>query len=207
MRILIADDHPISRAGLEFLLSTEPDLEVVGSAEDGEQVLALTAELVPDVLILDLMLPRKPGLVVLERLRQFEPRPLVVAISGQASGLAFKEAFDSGAEAVVSKEDPSEELLKAIRALQRGERYRSANVARLLGVLERTGLEHPLTRREREILSLIAAGLTSDQIGERLSISPKTVKKHRENIRIKLGVSSAVEAARFAARLGLEPVG
>lgn len=207
MRILIADDHPISRSGLEFLLSGESDVEIVGTAGDGKQALALIAELAPDVVILDLMLPGMPGLLVLEQLRDFDPRPKVIALSGQASGLAFKQACDSGADAVISKEDPSECLLSAIAALQRGERFRSPKVAGLLGVLESTAGEPALTRREREVLALIAAGNSDQQIAGYLSISPKTAKKHRENIRNKLGVSNAVEAARVAARLGLVPVG
>lgn len=207
MRVLVADDHPISRSGLEFLLSGEPGLELVGSAADGDQVLTLTQALAPDLVILDLMLPKKPGLVVLEQIKRFDPCPKVVAISGQASGLIFRQAFDSGADAVVSKEDSSEELLAAIDAVRRGELFRSSKVAKLLGVLDPAGGKPALTPREREVLSLIAAGYSNDQIGARLHISPKTAKKHRENIRSKLGVSNAVEAARMAARLGLEPVG
>jgi DNA-binding NarL/FixJ family response regulator len=207
VRVLVADDHAISRSGLEFLLSGEPDLELVGSAADGDQALALTQALTPDLVILDLMLPKKPGLVVLEQIKRLDPCPHVVAISGQASGLIFRQAFASGADAVVSKEDSSEELLAAIDALRRGESFRSSKVTKLLGVLDSTGGDPALTAREREVLSLIAAGYSNDQIGTRLHISPKTAKKHRENIRRKLGVSNAVEAARMAARLGLEPVG
>lgn len=207
MRILIADDHPISRSGLEFLLSGEPGVEIVGTAEDGEQALCLIAELAPDILILDLMLPRKPGLLILEQLQHFKHRPKVVALSGQASGLAFKQACDSGADAVISKEDPSEDLLAAIAALQRGEKFRSAKVARLIGALEPAGNEPALTPREREVLARIAAGNSDQQIAGHLGISPKTAKKHRENIRSKLGVSNSVDVARIAARLGLAPVG
>jgi len=206
VRVLIADDHAISRSGLEFLLSGEPDMEIVGTATDGEQVLALAAELNPDIVILDLILPRKPGLLVLDQLCRFNPRPKVIALSGQASGLAFKQACDIGADAVISKEDPSENLLLALAALQRGEKFRSPKVAKLVGVLEASGVDPALTQREREILALIAAGDSDQQIAGHLGISPKTAKKHRENIRTKLGVSNAVEAARVAARLGLEPV-
>lgn len=207
VRVLVADDHPISRSGLEFLLSGEPGLELVGSAEDGDQVLLMTETLAPDLLILDLMLPKKPGLIVLQQVKRLNPSPQVIALSGQASGLMFRQAFDGGADAVVSKEDSSEELLAAIDAVRRGEVFRSSKVAKLLGVLDSTASRPALTPREQEVLSLLAGGYSNDQIGARLHISPKTVKKHRENIRRKLGVSNAVEAARMAARLGLEPVG
>jgi DNA-binding NarL/FixJ family response regulator len=207
VRVLVADDHPISRSGLEFLLSGEPDLDLVGSAEDGDQVLELTASLAPDVVILDLMLPKRPGLVVLEHLKRLRPCPQVIAISGQATGLAFRQALDSGADAVVSKEDASDELLAALAAIRRRRPYRSRRVTELIGVLDGSGPEAALTVREREVLSLVAAGCSNDQIGARLSISSSTAKKHRENIRSKLGVSNAVEAARWAARLGLAPRG
>lgn len=205
MRILIADDHPISRAGLEFLLAGEADLEVVGSAVDGESVVELAADLAPDVVVLDLMLPKTPGLVALAKLRHLDPPPAVVVISGQASALVFREALQAGASALVSKEDDSEELLSALRAVARGEPFHSAKVTALLGLLETNGSEPALTAREQEVLALVAAGLSNDQIGARLTISPRTAKKHRENIRLKLGVSSAIEAARVADRLGLGP--
>jgi DNA-binding NarL/FixJ family response regulator len=205
VRILIADDHPISRSGLEFLLAGEADVEVIGSAADGEAVIELATELVPDVVILDLMLPKTPGLVALAKLRRLDPPPAVVAISGQASGVIFQRALDAGAAALVSKEDPSEEILAALRAIARGDSYRSEKVAALLGRLVADGPVPALTTREQEVLALVAAGLSNDQIGAKLSISPRTAKKHRENIRLKLGVSSAVDAARVAARLGLGP--
>lgn len=207
MRVLIADDHPISRSGIEFLLSGEHDLDLVGSAQDGDQVLELAATLAPDVVILDLMLPKRPGLVVLEHLKRLRPAPQVIVISGQATGLAFRQALDSGADAVVSKEDTSDELLAALAAVRRRRPYRSRRVSELIGVLDGSGPEEALTPREREVLSLVAAGYSNDRIGLRLKISPRTAKKHRENIRAKLGVSNAVEAARLAARLGLEPRG
>lgn len=207
LRVLIADDHPISRSGLEFLLSGEPGLEVVGWAGNGDMAIELTVQLRPDLLVLDLMLPRKPGLVVLEQVRHFDPRPQVIAISGQATGLIFKQAVDGGAEAVLSKEDSSEEILAAVQALRRGHRYRSVTVTRLVGALEPSAGEPALTPREREVLSLVAAGLPNERIAAKLGISLSTAKKHRENIRAKLGISSAVEAARFAVRLGLDPAG
>jgi DNA-binding NarL/FixJ family response regulator len=206
VRILIADDHPISRAGLEFLLAGESGFEVVGSVADGEAVVARAAELAPDAVILDLMLPKTPGLVALAKLRKLDPAPAVVVISGQPSGVMFQQAVEGGAAALVSKQDDSEELLAALRAIARGDTYRSESVSRLLGALEPEGPIPALTAREKEVLALVAAGLSSDEIGARLAISPRTAKKHRENIRQKLGVSSALDAARVAVRLGLGPV-
>lgn len=118
MRVLVADDHPISRSGIEFLLSGEPDLDLVGSAADGDQVLELTAALAPDVVILDLILPKRPRLVVLEYLKRLHPCPRIVVISGQATGLSFRQALDSGADAIISKEDTSDEVLAARLGLE-----------------------------------------------------------------------------------------
>lgn len=205
MRILIADDHPISRSGLEFLFAGEPGVEIVGSVGDGDAVVELAADTTPDVVILDLMLPKTPGLVALARLRRLDPAPAVVAISGQASALVFQQALEAGACALVSKEDRSEEILAAARSAARGELFHSTRVAALLGRLVARGPVPALTAREQEVLALVATGLSNSEIGARLAISPRTAKKHRENIRLKLGVSSAVSAARVATRLGLGP--
>lgn len=201
-RLLIADDHAISRFGIEFVLASEPDIEIVGVAVDGEAAVSLCRALHPDIVVLDLMLPKAPGLVVLERLKRTPRPPRVAVVSGQASGLVFRQALDLGADAVVSKEDDSEELLSAIRALRAGKHFRSRAVRRLVGALEETS-GRGLTRREREVLALVAQGLSNEAIAARLAISPKTAKKHRENIRAKLGVSTAVQATQAAVRLGL----
>ena len=206
-RILIADDHAIMRSGLEFLLSSEPGVEIVGFAADGDEALALNAALKPDILILDLMLPNMTGLLVMEHLETADWRPKVLAVSGQASGMLFKQVLDRGARAIFSKEDDSDELIMAIDALRHGRHYLSSTVAQLIGPLTGGTAEQVLTPREREVLSLVAAGLSNEAIGGRLSISMKTAKKHRENIRAKLNISTAVEATQAAARMGLIKLG
>jgi DNA-binding NarL/FixJ family response regulator len=206
-RILIADDHAIMRSGLEFLLSSEPGVEIVGFAGDGAEALSLAHTLRPDILILDLMLPHMTGLVVMEHLRSAAWRPKVLAVSGQASGLVFKQMLDSGAEAIFSKEDDSNELILAIDALRRGRTYLSSTVVQLIGPLAGNTADQVLTPREREVLGLVAEGLSNENISATLGISIKTAKKHRENIRAKLGISTAVEATQAAARLGLIKIG
>jgi DNA-binding NarL/FixJ family response regulator len=202
-RILIADDHAIMRSGLEFLLSSEPGVTIVGFAADGEEALTHIAALKPDIVILDLMLPKMTGLMVLEHLQRMANRPAVLAVSGQASGLIFKQVLDRGANAIVSKEDDSNEIIVAIDALRHGRRYLSSTVTERIGHLAGGETEQVLTSREREVLGLVAEGFSNDAISQRLGISIKTAKKHRENIRAKLNISSAVEAAQAAARLGL----
>jgi len=194
----------VSRSGIEFLLASEGDIEIIGFAERGTDVLPAIDALRPDVLILDLMLPGTTGLVVLDRLMQRAERPKVLIISGNVSGLQFKQAMDIGADGLLSKEDDSGALLDAIRTLRRGGQFVSSRVHNLL----ETGTSsddagRPLTSRERQVLALVAEGHSNEAIASELGISAGTAKKHRENIRAKLGISTAVEATRAAARLGL----
>jgi DNA-binding NarL/FixJ family response regulator len=203
--IVLAEDHAVARSGLEFLLSREPGFQIVGSACDGDEALSLVGELEPDVLILDLMLPRKNGSLVLEELSRRDIRPRVLMLSGQMTGRDCERLLELGAEAIASKEDPTEELIEALSALRDGRKFLSTTVRELLGPLDGSISQDgtPLTAREREVLALVAEGHSSAQIGSRLGIATKTAKKHRENIREKLGISSVAEATRVAARLGL----
>jgi DNA-binding NarL/FixJ family response regulator len=202
IKLLIVDDHPIARSGLEFLLSVEPGFEVLGYASDGEEALRAIANIAPDVVLLDLMLPRKTGLLVLEQIAEDPQRPLIVAMSGQASGMVFKQAWDLGADAVVSKEDHSDHVLRALRIVRSGQRFQSPTVAVMLGSFE-GDVETALTPRERQVLALVAEGLSNEEIAGELKMSARTAKKHREHIYLKLGTTSAVAATRAAARLGL----
>jgi DNA-binding NarL/FixJ family response regulator len=206
-RTLIADDHPIALSGLDFLLSHEDGIEIIGHARDGEEALELCGALKPDLLVLDLQLPKMNGLVVLEMLVKMPERPLILIISGHSSGLNFKQALDLGAEGLVSKEDQPEEVLAAIRALRSGENFLSTIVRDLVQPLSTNNIgssnRYYLTPREREVLTLLAEGLSNEDIGKQLNISPMTAKKHRENLMRKLGISTAVQATRIAARLGL----
>ncbi len=209
-RVFIAEDHVVAQAGLEFLLRRVPGVEIVGHARDGDEALRSVAQQKPDLLLLDLMLPKKSGLLVLEALGHWQTRPLVLVMSGQASGIDFKRAADLGAEGLVSKEDEAEDILIALQAVRNGEHHRSPVVRGLLEPLEAAGprLEEGqhLTAREREVLALVAEGHSNADIGSMLGISVKTAKKHRENIHRKLGISTAVEATRAAARLGLSKI-
>jgi len=205
-RIVIADDHPVFRSGMLFLLEQEPGIEIAGQAVNGNQALSLVAELRPDLLILDLMLPGLSGLAVLERLMRASTRPRVLVISGSVSGQVFKQVLDIGADGVLSKEERPDQLIDAITALRADRRFVSPLVAGIIGHLTESrapdAAEH-LTTRERQVLALVAEGHSNEAIGAELGISPRTAKKHRENIRAKLGISTAVEATHVAVRLGL----
>jgi len=206
--VVVAEDHEVVSNGVRYLLEQADDLDAVGFAADGYQALEYCERLQPDLLLLDLGLPRLNGLLVLERLQTWTQPPRIVVMSGQITGLDFQRAASLGAQGLVSKEDPLEELLSAVREVCAGRLYRSSAVTELLAPLASDaagGKENSshLTPREREILALIADGMSNANVAALLSISVKTAKKHRENIRRKLQVNSAVELARAAARLGL----
>lgn len=206
-RVVVADDHAVSRSGLLFLLSAEKDPEVVGEATDGLKALELVRTRKPDLLILDVVLPGITGIVVLERLRSLAEDVRTLVISGSVTAATFKQALDLGADALISKEDEGEELVAAIAALRRGEKFLSPTVQKLMGTLLTTGdgeddAPH-LTHREREVFILVAEGRSNKEIARELNMSPATAKKHRERIRAKLGITSVTDATRIAARLGL----
>jgi DNA-binding NarL/FixJ family response regulator len=207
-RVLIADDHPVSSAGVVHLLSGHDEYDVVGAVTDGEEVLRHCEEASPDLLVLDLVLPKLSGILVFQRLRSRTECPRTVVLSGLGSGMEFAEIAELGAEGLVSKEEHPEVLLEALSVVRGGGSYTSAAVRALIEPLtgkHDRGWEdfHALTQREREVLALVAHGCSNDEIGQRLGIATSTAKKHRENIRNKLGVTNAVEAARVAAKLGL----
>jgi DNA-binding NarL/FixJ family response regulator len=208
-RVLIAEDHPITSRGLADLISADTGFQLAGIARDGEQALAECDRLAPALLLLDLMLPKRNGVAVSQQLTRQGSRPRIAVVSGLTSAPEFLRCRELGVEGLFSKQDHPDEILAGLHRIRSGERVISQRILSLLQPLIGGGDRHdanyhdPLTAREREVLALVAEGLSSREIGEQLDIAAKTAKKHRENIRIKLGVSNAVEAARVAARLGL----
>ncbi len=202
---LVADDHPLIRESLERLLREELGLDVLDGAADSDSAITRVANDAPDLLVLDLRLPGMGGLKVLETLQDTPSRPGIVICSGIHSGAEFAQVDRLGAEAIVSKEDSRQVIAEAASAALARRRFRSETVRALLAPLEDVPFDgdNPLTPREREIAALIADGLIDGQIAGMLAIAPKTVKKHRENIRTKLGAHNGVEIARAAARMGL----
>ena len=201
--VIIAEDHGITSGGIKFLLDGVPGVNVIQVVQDGEAAIKAVDQQEPDVLILDIALPKRNGLMVLQTIRELKTRTLV--LSGQASGLDFQRALESGAAGLCSKADPPDVLLEALAAIRAGEVFISEHVRALIQPLE-PGLATSLTRREREILSLLAEGQSTEEMHQKLGISHRTVKKHRENLMRKLGVNTAVEATRKAMQLGLTHV-
>lgn len=204
IRIVIADDHPVFREGVCSSLAAEPDLAVVGQAGTGEEALRLTVDLLPDVVLLDIGMPGWGGLVTAEKLSRTCPAAKVVMLTVYDDEDRWLAAFKAGARGYVLKGVSPSELAGIVRIVAAGDVYVSPMLA--AGMLrELTGARpqdplSELTEREREVLSLVAEGLTNREIGERVHLAEKTVKNHMTNILGKLHVRSRVEAALLAAR-------
>lgn len=204
IRIIIADDHAIFRDGLRRLLASEKDFAVVGEAADGEQAISLTRQLKPDILLLDLAMPRKPGMETLRELAELKLPVHVILLTAAIHPFEVSCALQLGARGVVLKASPPELLLKSIRAVSEGQHWVASEVlsdwARIAE--EPTGAA-ALTSREMEIVSAIRSGSSNREIAQKLSISEETVKRHLSNIFAKLGVSSRLELALLASRHNL----
>jgi DNA-binding NarL/FixJ family response regulator len=210
IRLLLVDDQTLFREGLRTLLSSQPDLEVVGEAGDGEQALHQAASLRPDVVLMDLRMPLLDGVAATRRLRIVQPECRVVALTTFDDDEYVFDALRAGAVGYLLKDVSSPRLFEAIRAAARGESFLQPSVAakvvaefaRLPG-LAPVPLVEPLSDRERQVLRLVAEGATNREIAARLCIAPGTVKNHVTSILGKLGVSDRTQAALKARELYL----
>lgn len=204
IRILIADDHAVVRSGLRSLLRADPALEVVGEAEDGEAALRLAEELEPDLVLLDITMPPENGIKTAQRLKERYPRLLVLFLTMHEDEGLLHEALRAGAAGYVIKRAEESEILQAIHAASRGDIYVHPTMTRAL-LHQPVTTEHrrgaplnPLTRRELEVLRLLAKGNTNRQIASLLGLSMRTVENHRANLMGKLGLVSRVELVNYA---------
>ena len=202
-RILIADDHPVLRSGLRVLLGADPDLEVVGEAGTGEETLRLSEELRPDVVLLDIGLPGESGIETVRRLKAKLPALKVLFLTMHEEEGMMLEALGAGGDGYLIKRTDEAEIIQAIRVVRRGDVYVHPAMTRaLLGQAETTERPQkpvePLTRREIDVLRLLARGNTNRQIAELLGLSTRTVESHRANLMGKLGLSSRVELVTYA---------
>lgn len=216
LRLIFADDHALVREGLKLLLATIDGFELVGEAGDGPSLVDLLAQCPADILVLDLGMPGLRGLPDVRALRVRHPRLKILILTANGEPRTVDAALKAGADGYLIKSGDLGELPEALDALRRGESYASAALRPVLALhaKSRPSAESdfavaspvPLTRRERELLALIARGATARDVAARLGISPLTARKHRENLMRKLDLHSAAELAAFAVRLGL-PVG
>jgi DNA-binding NarL/FixJ family response regulator len=209
-RILLADDHAVVRVGLRMVLDAEPDLEVVAEAGDGPEALAIAADGELDLAILDVSMPGASGLAVAAELAEAHPDLRIVLLSMYAHPSFLYAALRAGASGYVLKSSADRDLVAACRSALRGEPFLYPEGLEALMreyLADPARIEEPLdailTPREREIVGLIADARTTNQIALQLSISPRTVERHRENILAKLGMRDRVELTRYAIRWGL----
>jgi DNA-binding NarL/FixJ family response regulator len=215
IKIVLADDHQIVRFGLRTLLESQPDFIVVGEAVDGLDALQMVEKHSPDVVILDLMMPRINGIEAARQIHAQYPHMRIVILSMFDSEAYIVEALGGGADAYVLKQSTTEDLVAAVREVLAGRRYLSSQLnERAIDMYiqyvrsTKAGEYDPcvaLTPREREVLLLVAQGQTSADIAQELSLSQRTIETHRANMMHKLGLHSSVDLARFALEHGLLP--
>ena len=203
IRLLIADDHPVVRDGLRAMLATQPDMELVGEAATGTEAVAHALALRPDVVLMDLQMPKLDGPAAIAALRERAPEVRVLVLTTYGTDADITRAVDAGATGYLLKDAPREQLFGAIRAAARGESVLSPSVAtRVLGRM-RAPAEEALSPRELEILQAVARGLSNKEIGRRLYVSEATVKTHLLRIFSKLGVDDRTAAVTIALERGI----
>jgi DNA-binding NarL/FixJ family response regulator len=209
IRILIADDHSVVRQGLKMFLSLDPELEVVGEAENGRDAIAMAHKLQPDVVLMDMLMPVMDGLAATERLRQEVPDTEVIALTSVLDDGTVVGAVKAGAIGYLLKDTEADELCRAIKAAAAGQVQLSPQAAARLVREVRTPEVAPatLTDRETDVLRLLAGGKANKEIAAELMIGEKTVKTHVSSILNKLGVQSRTQAALYAAHNGLVSLG
>ena len=210
IRLLLVDDHQIVRAGLRMLFMAESDIDIVGEVDNAEEAIQAVRELEPDVVLMDIAMPGMSGIEATRRIKEAKPDIAVLALTMHEDEQYFFEMLNAGASGYMPKRAAPDDLVSAIRVVSQGNVFLYPSLAKLLvrDYLERSepGAQREadvLTPREREVLTLIAEGLTSRQIAEALTISPKTVDRHRENIMRKLNLRGRVELVKYAIKKGL----
>jgi NarL family two-component system response regulator LiaR len=208
IRILVVDDHTVVREGLCALIEEWSEFQVVGQAGDGEQAVRLARTLRPDVILMDLVMPRKDGVGAIQEIKEDDPGARILVLTSFSEDRKAFEAVKAGAVGYLLKDSSSDELIEAIRDVYRGELSLQPSLAlRVIRELGRPSSlppsEQPLTDREVEVLRLVAQGLSNQEIGGRLCITERTVRSHVSNFLEKLHLANRTQAALYALREGL----
>ncbi len=213
IRILIVDDHPAMREGLRAILESQPDMQLVGEAQDGNEAVSRALALKPDVIIMDMLLPNKDGVEATREIMRNDPQARVLVLSSYLDDDKIFGVIKAGAKGYMIKEASSQELRQAVRAVYQGKSALDPAVQRkLVDLLAQADHKTPsigdnLTGREREVLQLMARGLTNQQIASELSIEKGTVRYHVSNILEKLGFTNRTQAVLYAVENGLAKPG
>jgi len=207
IRVMLVDDHTMVRAGLATFLMVFDDFKLVGEAENGRTAVQLCAEVLPDVVLMDMAMPDMDGVTATRLIRQQFPQVRVIALTSFKEGKLIRDALEAGAIGYMLKDASAEELAQAIRAAHAGRATLSPEATQALvhAASQPSAPGFDLTEREREILTLMIEGLNNTQIAGRLTVSPSTVKSHVSNILSKLGVASRTEAVTLALRNRIVP--
>jgi len=211
LRVLIAEDHEVVRQGLKILISADPGLEVAGEAETGQMALRLAKKLQPDVVLMDLAMPRGNGLEAAREIRREVPSSRVLVLSAYKDEETIQQVMQAGASGYMTKNSAADELLNAIREVGNGKVYYSASIMHKLKAQQRNTLSNNrfpvspahLTPRETEVLALIARGQPNKEIAFTLGVSIKTIEKHRQSVMDKLGLHDIAGLTRYAVSKGL----
>lgn len=207
IRVMLVDDHPMVLQGLTTFLKAFDDLQLVGEAESGEEAIQLSAEILPDVILMDMSLPVMDGVAATRAIRQQFPQIQIIALTSFKEGKLIKKALEAGAISYLLKDASADDLVRAIRSAHAGLSTLSPEIAQTL-VRNANELPAPgfdLTEREREVLTIMSEGLNNIQIAGRLTVSPSTIKSHVSHILSKLGVTSRTEAVALALRNHIIP--
>ena len=203
LRIMLADDHETVREGLKMIVNSQDDMEVVGFAADGGEAVARAQELLPDVLVMDISMPKLNGLKATQKLNQVCPQVKVLTLSRHTDDGYIRELLSAGAWAYVLKQSAPSELIHAIRAIAAGGKYIDPKLAaRVMGSYSDRGMrgevKGSLTDRESEVLRLIALGYSNKEIAASLSLSVKTIEVHKANAMRKLNITSRIDLVKYA---------
>ncbi|HXR48935.1 MAG TPA: response regulator transcription factor [Candidatus Limnocylindrales bacterium] len=210
--VLLAEDHTIVREGFRRMLELEDDIEIVGEAQDGRQAFVLAKKLHPDVVLMDIAMPKLNGLVATRQILKFEPATKVLILSAHNDDAYVKNATESGAVGFLLKQTSSHEVCRAIREVQQGKTFYSPSVSRRQDRIHPLSTDRaggfkkkaaPLTSREMEVLQLIAEGKANKETASELGIGIKTVEKHREHIMQKLDIHDTAGLTRYAISAGI----
>lgn len=209
IRVLIVDDHTIFRSGLNLLLSSEPDIEVIGECSDGKEAVQLAADLNPDVVLMDIGMPEVSGYDATRQIKETSPQVAILVLTMHRSDEYFFNMLEAGASGYILKGAETAELINAVRVVADGEAFLYPSMAQRLvqeylrkSIIDTSGTPS-LSPRESEILQLIAEGHTNKDIADILVISPSTVHSHRTNLMLKLELNSRYELVQYARKHGL----